>query len=66
MNDQTGTAQKPHSLRDEKGLIKNVNYIFKKDGTVDWRAMVNPAHLYPNKDWFARRNMAVPETSDGL
>jgi hypothetical protein len=66
MNDQTGTAQKPHSLRDERGLIKNVNYIFKKDGTVDWRAMVNPAHLYPNKDWFARRNMAVPETSDGL
>ena len=66
MNDQTGTVQKIPSLRDERGLIKNVNHIFKKDGTVDWRAMVNPAHLYPNKDWFARRNMAVPETSEGL
>jgi hypothetical protein len=54
------------SLRDERGLLKTVNYILNNDGTVNWRAMVNPAHLYPNKDWFNRRNMAVPETAEGL
>jgi hypothetical protein len=54
------------TVRDERGLLNNVNYIFNKDGTVNWRAMVNPAHLYPNKDWFARRNQTVPETADGL
>ena len=54
------------TVRDERGLLNGVNYIFNKDGTVNWRAMVNPAHLYPNKDWFNRRNQAVPETADGL
>ena len=54
------------TVRDERGLLSGTNYIFNKDGTVNWRAMVNPAHLYPNKDWFNRRNQAVPETADGL
>lgn len=53
-------------MRDERGLLKGVDYILNKDGTVNWRAMVNPAHLYPNKDWFNRRNLPVPETGDGL
>ena len=55
-----------NGLRDERGLLKGVDYILNKDGTVNWRAMVNPAHLYPNKDWFNRRNLPVPETSEGL
>lgn len=54
------------SIRDERGLLNNTNYIFNKDGTINWRAMVNPIHLYPNKDWFNRRNQPVPETGDGL
>jgi len=54
------------TVRDERGLLNGVNYIFNKDGTINWRAMVNPAHLYPNKDWFNRRNQAIPETADGL
>lgn len=54
------------TVRDERGLLNGVNFIFNKDGTVNWRAMVNPAHLYPNKDWFTRRNQTVPETADGL
>jgi hypothetical protein len=54
------------TTRDERGLLKGVNYIFNKDGSVNWRAMVNPSHLYPNKDWFNRRNQAVPETGEGL
>jgi hypothetical protein len=62
---ETTKTNKP-TVRDERGLLNGVNYIFNKDGTVNWRAMVNPAHLYPNKDWFNRRNQSVPETADGL
>ena len=54
------------TVRDERGLLKSVNYIFNKDGSVNWRAMVNPAHLYPNKDWFNRRNQPVPESATDL
>lgn len=49
------------TLRDSRGFLSSVNYILNKDGTINWRAMVNPAHLYPNKDWFERRNRPVPE-----
>jgi len=66
MSETTKTKTNKPSVRDERGLLNGVNFIFNKDGTVNWRAMVNPAHLYPNKDWFARRNQAVPETADGL
>lgn len=54
------------TARDDRGLLIGVNYIFNKDGSVNWRAMVNPAHLYPNKDWFNRRNQPIPETGEGL
>lgn len=54
------------SIRDNRGLLVGTSYIFKLDGSVDWRAMVNPAHLYPNKDWFNRRNQPIPESSEGL
>lgn len=54
------------TARDERGLLTVVNYIFTKDGSVNWRAMVNPAHLYPNKDWFSRRNQPIPDTGEGL
>lgn len=59
------TTSKP-TLRDERGLLIGVNYIFNKDNTINWRAMVNPAHLYPNKEWFEKRNQPVPETGEGL
>jgi hypothetical protein len=64
--EQQNTKQSKPTIRDERGLLIGVNHIFKKDGSIDWRAMVNPAHLYPNKDWFNRRNMPVPETGEGL
>ncbi len=64
MSEKTQTT-KP-TVRDERGLLNGVNYIFNKDGTVNWRAMVNPAHLYPNKDWFNRRNQPVPESATDL
>ena len=52
--------------RNEYGLLESVDYEFNQDGSVNWRAMINPEHLYPNKDWFEMRKMPVPESIDGL
>lgn len=46
------------------GLKNGVNYIFNEDGTVNWRAMVKPEHLYPNKDRFPEGK--VPDSIEGL
>lgn len=62
----TESKFKKATCRDDRGLVIGANYIFNENGTVNWRAMVNPYHLYPNKDWFNRRNMPVPETGEGL
>jgi hypothetical protein len=35
--------------RDERGLLKGVEYLFKPDGGVDWRAMLKPEHLVFNR-----------------
>lgn len=35
-------------LRDEKGLVKDVKYVFKENGLIDWRKMVDRQDLYPN------------------
>lgn len=37
--------------RDELGLIcdGSVEYVYKENGRVDWRKMVNPSYLVPNK-----------------
>ena len=52
--------------RDEHGLLENVDYIFNEDGSVNWRAMIKPEFLYPNRDWFNYRNKPVPDSSEGL
>lgn len=36
--------------RNEHGLIDGANYVFREDGTVDWRKMVNNNHIVPNRD----------------
>ena len=38
-------------LRNEFGLIcdKNINYVYKDNGTVDWRKLIPPQFLVPNK-----------------
>jgi hypothetical protein len=69
MNDQIAAPlpKSPRiSLRDERNLVKETDYVFNKDGSVNWRAMVNPTYLYPNKDHFARKNQSIPETIEGL
>lgn len=52
--------------RDENGLLKNVEYIFNDDGSINWRAMVKEEHLFPNKAWFERFNKPLPKIIDGL
>lgn len=52
--------------RDDHGLLENVDYIFNEDGSVNWRAMIKPEFLYPNKDWFNFRNKDMPDSVDGL
>jgi hypothetical protein len=47
-------------------IYMNNQFKFNEDGSINWRAMVKPEHLYPNKDWFALRGVPVPESSDGL
>ena len=52
--------------RNEHGLLENVDYTFNEDGSIDWRAMIKPEFLYPNKGWFDARNKPTPKTSEGL
>lgn len=52
--------------RNQHGLLSNVDYEFNKDGSVNWRAMIKPEFLYPNKDWFTLRNKEIPTSSEGL
>jgi len=52
--------------RDENGLLKNIQYIFNEDGSVNWRAMIKDEHLFPNKSWFEARKKDCPRSAEGL
>jgi hypothetical protein len=52
--------------RDQHGLLDCVDYIFNEDGSVNWRAMIKPEFLYPNKGWFDMRGQQVPSSTEGL
>jgi hypothetical protein len=52
--------------RNGHGLLENIDYSFNEDGSVDWRSMIKPEFLYPNKGWFEARNKEVPQSSEGL
>lgn len=54
----------PPLQRNEFGLIQGLEYKFENLGWVDWRAMLNPEFLYPNKDAF--KGVDVPESIEGL
>ena len=52
--------------RNEHGLLENIDYIFNDNGSVDWRSMLKPEFLYPNRGWFEARNKPFPKTIEGL
>jgi len=51
-------------FRQSNGLISSVNYKFTPEGWVDWRAMIKPEFLYPNKDRFSGGE--IPDSIEGL
>lgn len=53
-------------LRDDHGLLKNIQYTFAEDGSIDWRAMVKAEHLFPNRTWFEGRGEDIPNSVEGL
>jgi hypothetical protein len=54
--------------RNEHGLIcdNTVKYVYRPDGTVDWRKMIKPEFLVPHKEVFETRGRPVPESTEGL
>jgi len=52
--------------RNNIGLIESVNYVKNEDGSINWRAMVKPEHLFPNRGWFETRKQSVPSSIEGL
>ena len=48
--------------RDSLGLLQSVDYKFNEDGSVNWRAMVDSKHLFPNKSWFEARDKPAPRS----
>ena len=48
------------------GLIEGVEYKFNEDGSINWRAMIKPEHLYPNREWFESRKLQMPDSIEGL
>jgi hypothetical protein len=55
-------------LRDEDGLIGGglVNYVFNEDGTVNWRKMVKPEYLVPNRQRTKETDVSKLEDKDLL
>ncbi len=68
--DQAGKygREKAYELfqRDEKGLLKNLNYIFKDDGSVDYKLMIPDKYIVVNTEYFEKRQIAVPDSTAGL
>ncbi len=57
----------PEKLRrNQHGLFDNINYKYTVDGFVDWKSMINPVFLYPNKGWFERNSKPAPTSIEGL
>jgi hypothetical protein len=49
--EKSNTAIPPILLRrNDYGLLNDVDYKYKENGFVDWRAMIDPQYLYANKD----------------
>lgn len=54
--------------RNEYGLIDDpsVVYVFNEDGTINWRKMIKPEFLVPNKERFEKNGKPVPKSIEGL
>lgn len=50
--------------RDEYGLLKNVEYIFREDGSIDWKAMIPKEHIVFNEEWFEKNGKPTPDADN--
>ena len=55
------------------GKIQNIitsmnktDFKYNENRSINWRAMVKPEYLYPNKDWFELRGKPIPDSVEGL
>lgn len=46
--------------RNSEGLLVGVDYKRNEDNSINWRAMVDDSHFYPNKAVLERRNKPIP------
>jgi len=65
MNEKKNPHLVPQS-RNAWGLIEGIDYKTNEDGSINWRAMVKPEHLFPNKGWFELRKQQAPTSIEGL
>ena len=52
--------------KDEMGLFEKVSYKFKDDGFVDWKAMIPKQFVVINTEYFEKRQIEVPSSTEGL
>lgn len=52
--------------RNSQGFIEGLEYKTDSHGFIIWRDMISPEYLYPNKEYFERRQQPVPESVEGL
>lgn len=52
--------------RNQFGLIESIQHNLNDDGSVNWRSMIKPEFLYPNRDWFEIRKKPIPESIEDL
>jgi len=52
--------------RNEKGFFDEIDYQLTENGKINWRAMVDPKHLFPNKQYFERFDKEIPKSIEGL
>lgn len=50
INQYTNIPPRETLERNEFGLLKNTNYVFGEDGYINWRKMLKPIHLAPDKN----------------
>lgn len=57
----------PNSFkRNSHGLFENLNYFFDDDGYVDWRKMLKPEHLVPDKNKTTETDISLINDEDLL
>lgn len=52
--------------RDANGLIDGIQYTYNEDGFIDWRKMIKPEFLVPNKQLFENAGKSIPNSIEGL